>query len=131
MKLEELNAGFDKANGKLEALKEEAKTRQDINERLEVFRKKLSDHDILRTFDRHVFECIVDRVIVGEKNENGEIAPYKLKFIFKTGAEKDVALEQPLSSDNPFCKAVDESDILYSKTSVPACRDGCCVRQGI
>lgn len=31
------------------------------------------------------FNCLVDKIIIGEKSENGEEDFYKIKFILKTG----------------------------------------------
>ena len=38
----------------------------------------------MEVFDREIFEGIVDKVIVGGYNENGEKDPYKITFIYKT-----------------------------------------------
>ena len=60
-----------------------------------------------------MFESIIDRVIVGEKAENGAINPYKLKFIFKTGYEKDeVANEQPFSFGNSCSNTHNDCGII-------------------
>ena len=40
-------------------------------------------NNILDEFDRVVFESIVDKVIVGETNEDGTVDPYKLTFVMK------------------------------------------------
>ncbi|MDD4413932.1 MAG: recombinase family protein, partial [Oscillospiraceae bacterium] len=49
------------------------------------FRKVLEKNEVLTSFDRCVFESIVDKVIVGEIDENGNTNPYKLTFVYKTG----------------------------------------------
>lgn len=38
-------------------------------------------------FDKDVFECLVDRVIIGETQEDGTIEPYTIRFICKNGSE--------------------------------------------
>lgn len=38
---------------------------------------------MLDKFDRVVFESIVDKVIVGDINEDGTVDPYKLTFVLK------------------------------------------------
>ena len=43
----------------------------------------LSDSNILDEFDRVVFESIVEKVIVGEVNEDGSIDSYKITFVMK------------------------------------------------
>lgn len=97
-KIAEADEKLDRLLSKKQSLNDRKKDQQDINKRLNEFQKVISSNEALREFDRHVFESVIDRVIVGEKAENGEINPYKLKFIFKTGYEKDEAAnEQPFS----------------------------------
>ena len=36
-------------------------------------------------FNPDVFEAVVEKVIVGEKKEDGTVDPYKITFIYKTG----------------------------------------------
>ena len=38
-------------------------------------------------FDREIFESVIEKVLVGGYNENGEIDPYRLVFVYKTGFE--------------------------------------------
>lgn len=46
-------------------------------------KKALAEGDILDEFDRVVFESIVEKVIVGETNEDGTVDPFKLTFVMK------------------------------------------------
>ena len=46
--------------------------------------------EILKEFDRYVFESIVEKVVVGEVDENGNVDPYKLTFVYKTGFKDDL-----------------------------------------
>ena len=45
---------------------------------------------MLEEFDRGVFESIIEKVIVGEIDENGNKDPYKLTFVYKTGISNKV-----------------------------------------
>ena len=38
-------------------------------------------------FDKDVFECLIDKVIIGEIQEDGTINPYTIRFICKNGSE--------------------------------------------
>lgn len=38
-------------------------------------------------FDKDVFECLTDKVIIGEIQEDGTINPYTIRFICKNGSE--------------------------------------------
>ena len=50
---------------------------------MKAIRAKLKDADVLDEFDRVVFESIVEKVIVGDVNEDGSVDPYKLTFVLK------------------------------------------------
>ena len=41
----------------------------------------------LKEFDREAFDSIVEKVIVGEIDENGDINPNILRFVLKVGSE--------------------------------------------
>lgn len=56
-----------------------------MEKRIEHFRKVLENNEVLTTFDRYVFESIVEKVIIGETDDNGNVNPYKLTFVYKTG----------------------------------------------
>lgn len=122
MKITEVNQKIDELLLKKQSLKERQQDRQDINKRLSEFQKVISKGEVLQSFDRHVFESITDRIVVGEKSENGEINPYKLKIIFKTGYERyEVADEQPFSFGNSCSNTIDDCGII----SLQGCNDTC------
>ena len=124
-KLAEINAKLDNLYQRKEVLQNLKVEQEDINKRLMEFQKVLNNHELLTEFDRHVFECIVDRVEVGEINEKGEINPYKLKFIFKTGMEQDeVAMVQPFSFANSCSHTCDDCDTICLHGCNDACGDG-------
>ena len=103
-------------------MKDRQQDQQDINKRLSEFQKIISKGEVLQKFDRHVFESITDRIIVGEKGENGEINPYKLKIIFKTGYERDeVAREQPFSFGNSCSYTTNECGIISPQGDNDTC----------
>ena len=125
IKIAEVNEKMDGLLLQKQSLKDRQEEQQDINKRLSEFQKVISSKEVLKKFDRHVFESIIDRVIVGEKAENGEINPYKLKFIFKTGYEKDeVASEQPFSFGNSCSNANNDCDIISLQGDDDTCGDG-------
>lgn len=124
-KVAEVNEKLDGFFSKKQSLNDRKKDQQDINKRLTDFQKVISSNEVLKKFDRHVFESVVDRVIVGEKSGNGEINPYKLKFIFKTGHEKDeVASEQPFSFANSCSDTNNDCDIISLQGDNDTCGDG-------
>ena len=62
----------------------------DLQKRLEEFKKTLSKNKTLEEFDRALFESIVEKVIVGGYDEEGNKDPYRITFIFKTGFSQSV-----------------------------------------
>lgn len=56
-----------------------------IKSRMKDFKSMLERKEVLRDFDRYVFESIVEKVIVGEIDDDGKVDPYKLTFVYKTG----------------------------------------------
>lgn len=53
-------------------------------------KKALADGDIPDEFNRVVFESIVEKVIVGETNEDGTVDPFKLTFVMKGNGNRVV-----------------------------------------
>lgn len=66
-------------------LQETATTEKDVKRHLREFKKTLENNEVLHEFDRHVFESIVQKVIVGGYDEDGNIDPAQLVFVYKTG----------------------------------------------
>ena len=66
-------------------LQETATNEKDIKRRLRDFKKTLEQNEVLNEFDRYVFESIVEKVIVGGYDEDGNIDPAQLVFVYKTG----------------------------------------------
>lgn len=56
-----------------------------LKKRLEGFKKLLESNKYLEEFDRAVFESIVDKIIIGGTNDEGEIDPAMITIIYKTG----------------------------------------------
>lgn len=56
-----------------------------MKKRLEGFKKLLESNKYLEEFDRAVFESIVDKIIIGGTNDEGEIDPAMITIIYKTG----------------------------------------------
>lgn len=124
-KIAEVNEKLDELFSKKQSLNDRKKDQQDINKRLTDFQKVISSNEVLKGFDRHVFESVVDKVIVGEKSEDGTVNPYKLKFIFKTGQEREeVANEQPFSFADSCSHTDSECDIISPQGNDDTERDG-------
>lgn len=71
-------------------LKDAEANEKETKARIEDFRKTLEENNLLKTFDRCVFESIVDHVIIGGYNEDGTEDPSMLTFIYKTGIKNNL-----------------------------------------
>ena len=57
------------------------KTNKSLGKRLQEFKRVLETGNQLEEFDREVFDGIVEKVIIGEKFDDGAIDPHKVIFI--------------------------------------------------
>lgn len=89
-----------------------------LKKRLEGFKKLLESNKYLEEFDRTVFESIVDKIIIGGTNDDGEIDPAMITIIYKTG-KKDSQNGRLFKSRRKNAKVVEEndSDKLYPQSS--------------
>ena len=110
-----------------------------MQRRLADFRKALSKNQILEEFDRGIFESIIEKVIVGGYDENGEKDPYKIIFIYKTGFKNEIGnakerfgkKSKAVETAKEMCShIVDEVKDVCSYVSDNTCRDGCLAFQG-
>lgn len=72
------------------SLQDAATTESNMKKRIVDFRHTLEQNEVLDTFDRYVFESIVEKVIVGGYDIEGKKDPYMLTFIYKTGFTSNV-----------------------------------------
>lgn len=84
-KYEELELSLNTLSSEREQLGQTTQEEINFEKRIVHFRKVLEHNKVLTTFDRCVFESIVVKVIIGELDEGGNINPYKLTFVYKTG----------------------------------------------
>ena len=52
-----------------------------LSDRINNFRNTLKNNQILEEFDRHVFESIIEKVIIGGSDKDGNKDPYMITFI--------------------------------------------------
>lgn len=115
-------------------LQETATNEKDIKRRLRDFKKTLEQNEVLYEFDRYVFESIVEKVIVGGYDEDGNIDPAQLVFVYKTGFKNSLDgnrfkperknARANRKSKNLYSHTNDENQSLCSDTKGDTCRDG-------
>lgn len=85
----------------------------DYSERIEQFRKRFQNPVEDLVFDRAIFESVIEEVIIGSYDNDGNPDPAIITFIFKSDikGENDLILEglkpkekPPIDKDNPYDK---------------------------
>ncbi|CUX33384.1 recombinase family protein [Clostridium sp. C105KSO13] len=91
---EETDVGLERklsnAKAQLKMLEGEIIDENSLQRRLSDFKKALSKNEVLEEFDRGIFESIIEKVIVGGIDEDGNKDPYMLTFIYKTGMKNEI-----------------------------------------
>ena len=85
-----LKTELTNAKAKLQYLRQQSDEKSSLQRRLSDFKKALSHNEVLEEFDRGIFESIVEKVIVGGYDEDGNKDPYKVTFIYKTGFKNEI-----------------------------------------
>ena len=135
---EETDMGYEKKlseiNAQLSMLEQQYDNEGSLQRRLADFRKALSKNQILEEFDRGIFESIIEKVIVGGYDENGEKDPYKIIFVYKTGFKNEIGnakerfgkKSKAVEKAKEMCShSVDEVKDVCSYVSDNTCGDGC------
>lgn len=50
----------------------------------------MKNNQILDEFDRYVFESIIEKVIIGGVDKDGNKDPYMITFVYKTGLKSEI-----------------------------------------
>ena len=85
-----LKKDFTNEKAKLEYLQQQVDDETSLQRRVSDFKKALSENEVLEEFDRGIFESIIEKVIVGGFDEDGNKDPYKITFIYKTGLKNEM-----------------------------------------
>ena len=86
----DLSSQIEQLQKECESLQDAAETETTMRKRVATFRQTLEQNEVLDTFDRHIFESIVEKVIVGGYDSNGNKDPYMIVFVYKTGFKNSV-----------------------------------------
>lgn len=79
----------------LNRLELSASDEKDMKERLRDFRKYFDVNKPLKNFDSDVFNAIVDHIVLGGIDDEGNKDPHLLTFIFKTGPKSKISMPKP------------------------------------
>ena len=137
---EETDVGFQKKLSEVKAqinmLESQIDDEKSLKQRIVDFRKALSKNEVLEEFDRGIFESIIEKVIVGGYDENGEKDPYKITFIYKTGFRNEVGNAKQRFGKKASrkretdlcCNTTHEVNTLCSDSSIDTCGDYCTIK---
>ena len=98
--LDELETTGQEQSELLSAVKNDSQ----LKKRLAEFKAVLEQNEVMNEFDPAVFESMIEKVIIGEVDEQGNKNPYKITFVFKTGytSDADAPLPRVWSSINKW-----------------------------
>lgn len=125
---------LDHRKKKKSNLKASLKEENVIKGRLLGFRKLLEQEKGLNTFDRHVFESIIENGIIGGVDKAGNDTPFKITFIYKTGVSNSLdgnhfkpprrnAKDKKKETSNELCSnTINEVNNLYPNNTYDTCR---------
>jgi DNA invertase Pin-like site-specific DNA recombinase len=108
---------LERAKEDLNGLDEAYEQEKQLKEKLKFFRRAFDNNEALETFDREIFENVIDHVIVGKEYEDGTRNPYSITFVFKAGMESE---EDLLAKKAKGIHSIDK-DIVYSHNATHAC----------
>ena len=130
----DLSSQIEQLQKECESLQDAAETETTMRKRVAMFRQTLEQNEVLDTFDRHIFESIVEKVIVGGYDSDGNKDPYMIVFVYKTGFKNSVDGKnfKPLRKNSKenhspavLCShASNEAESMCSDSSDDTCRDG-------
>ncbi len=118
-----------KIQKKIRDIKPEVNQEEQVEERIKEIEKTLNSGTKLEEFDRDLFDCVVERVILGGFDNEGNIDPYKITFVYKSGPT-----DSQYNTRERFRKIIKEKNHSsnglkvennYSKHAVGTRRDGC------
>ncbi|MBF4692248.1 recombinase family protein [Fusibacter ferrireducens] len=120
----ELNAHSEERNEKYEALQGE----ESITTRINEFRKVFAEEIEIRGFDRDIMESLIDKIVIGSTDEEGNPNPYVVTFVFKAGMKfneefyKKVANSSAIiEEDNLSTYATNEKQLACTYAPNKAC----------
>lgn len=117
-KIEELSA-------ERQVLQNTSENEKGIRKRLSDLKKTLEQREALNEFDRLVFESIIEKVIIGGVDDDGNKDPSKVTFVYKTGFSNSVdgELFKPIRINSKSKKLCSHADGEVQKLSSESSND--------
>ena len=86
-KEKEINTELKRINEEISNYEDIKNTNKNIQKQMTKIEKIFEQAINVNEFDENIFENLVEKIIVGEKDENGNINPKVVRFILKIGTE--------------------------------------------
>lgn len=86
-KEKEINDELKKINEQIEECKIIESTNKNISNQLKIVEKMLDTPNTIKVFNKDIFENLVENIIVGEVDENGNTNSKVIRFILKIGTD--------------------------------------------
>ena len=86
-KEKEINAELKRIKDEINDYESIKNTNKNIQEQIKKIEKILETPQNIKEFDENIFNNLVEKIIVGEKDDKGNINPKVVRFILKIGTE--------------------------------------------
>ena len=86
-KEKEINTELKRINDEINNYENIENTNKNIREQMKKIEKILETPQNIKEFDENIFNSLVEKIIVGEKDDNGNTNPKVVRFILKIGTE--------------------------------------------
>ena len=93
-----------------------------LNQGLNKFKTLFKDNEIMPEFDKDVFELMIEKVIIGEKDSKGKTNPRVITFILKSGNEIKCKEDEKEDKNQQSSYQVSKN---YLQPICEPCRDDC------
>lgn len=80
----------DEIEIELKQTQNQQEDKESLEKRLKEFRNALLKNEVIEKFDRGIFESMVEKVIIGGYDDDGNKDPYRITFIYKTGFKNSI-----------------------------------------
>jgi hypothetical protein len=121
---QEIKELMTERNERYEALQGE----ESITKRISTFRQVLAEGIEINEFDRDMLDSLVEKIVIGATDENGEPNPYVITFVFKAGMkfneefyEKVANSSAIIEEDNLSTYATNEKQVACTYAPNKAC----------
>ncbi|MBQ6356068.1 MAG: recombinase zinc beta ribbon domain-containing protein [Solobacterium sp.] len=84
-KLALYNNKIDQVNIKLAEIESQKEKDSKFRKELNDFKTEIHTDQLMDDFEPEIFEKLVEKVIIGEINEEGVVNPFTIKFVYRTG----------------------------------------------